>query len=366
MHIMRTDASAIERILFIAPELEARGTNEYILHIARELKKRNRDVCVFCAPGPMLDVLKAEQLPVRIFPGLSGRWLSKGDKKAFKEAISEFDPQIVHLQTVRMVRMFSSIMPDSAIPVVLTLHAPPVKPRHLQKVLNDISTIIATSQYVREELVNECEIDKSHINVVPNGIDIDALAREPVRPIFEDGLPVVGCLGPVEKARGHELFLKAAREIARQGYNIQFLVAGEGDRLPMLRNLSTEYGIDDCLTFIGDFSSYAQVLDAVDVVVQSAQVQVSGFSILDAMGRGRPVITFNTGTACEMVESGKTGRVVPMDDVNSLIEAILNLVNSPDKARRMGEAARRSIAENFDIRDLADDILTIYGSLLNT
>ena len=72
--------------------------------------------------------------------------------------------------------------------------------------------------------------------------------------------------------------------------------------MPPLRRLASSLGLDSYVTFVDDLYSYDQVLDATDVVVQSSQVDVSGFSILKAMGYGRPVIAFNTGTACEIIE----------------------------------------------------------------
>ena len=112
-----------------------------------------------------------------------------------------------------------------------------------------------------------------------------------------------------------------------------------------------------------DFSSYGEVLDALDVVVQSAPVDVSGFSILEAMARGRPVVAFNTGTACEMLETGKTGILVQRGDVDGLAQAIEELAENTERAREMGQAARTKVAQDFNIKKVAGMILTFYARL---
>jgi glycosyltransferase involved in cell wall biosynthesis len=345
--------------------MEARGTNEYIVHLARELLRRDKCVAVFCGPGPMLDLLKERDIPAKIFEHLGQRGFRGEERRRFFTELEAHDPQVIHVQPVRLARLLKQVESEVEVPIVLTLHAPPGRGRSLRSVLPRVAGIIATSQAVREELVNEYGVEKTRITVIHNGIDVEALARLEVRPIFQGGTPAIGCVGPVEKARGHELFVRAAAGIARAGKNYQFVVAGEGEQLPRLRRLATEQGLDECLTFVGNFSSYSEVLDALDVVVQSAQVQVSGFSILDAMGRGRPVIAFNTGTACEIIENGKTGLLVPMDEVDKLAGAMEDLAESPNRARRIGEAARRSIAEDYNIRTVAESILRYYARILS-
>ena len=361
--LAKTDVE-IERVLYVSSEMEARGTNEYVVHLARELMGRGTRVQVFCGPGPMLKLLKEENIPTKVFEHLGRRGFRGEERQRFIEELQTFDPQVVHAQTIEVARVLKQMEDGVGLPVLLTLHASPGRSLLRRSALPEVAVIVATSQYVREELVNDFGVEKSMIAVVHNGIDVDALARQEVRPIFQGGIPAIGCVGPVEKARGHELFVRAAARIARNGKDYQFVVAGEGEQLPQLRRIAAGEGLDDCLTFVGDFSSYAEVLDALDVVVQSAQVQVSGFSILDAMARGRPVIAFNTGTACEIIEAGKTGMVVPMDDMERLAGAIEELAEAPDKARRMGEAARRAVAEDFNVRKTVDDLLAVYAGLL--
>ncbi|MFW6457087.1 MAG: glycosyltransferase family 4 protein [Planctomycetota bacterium] len=361
---MRERHVSIERVLFVAPEMRARGTNEYIVHLSNYFRGLNVDAEVFCGAGPMVSILREKNIPVQTFNSLGRDHMRSKDRKRLKRALGEVQPQIIHTQTAQVARVVNDLYDDDEVPVLLTLHAIPRRSAFLRSLVPQLAIVVATSQYLREELVNECGVEKSAIQVISNAIDMDELARENVRPIFQDAVPVIGCVGPVEKARGHELFVRAAAEVMGKGRNWQFVVAGEGGELPYLRRLSSKLGLDGCLTFVGNFSSYAEILDAFDIVVQSAQVQVSGFSILDSMGRGRPVVAFNTGTACELIDSGSTGLIVPTHDVDSLAGAIERLIEHPDEARRMGEAARRQVAEHFNIRTVGPAMLDLYSQLM--
>ena len=119
------------------------------------------------------------------------------------------------------------------------------------------------------------------------------------------------------------------------------------------------------MTIATDFAEYEEVLGALDVVVQSSLVDVSGFSILEAMGYQRPVIAFNTGTACEMIEDSRTGLLVPKGDAEALAKAIRSLITDKERARQMGRAARESVRQSFNVRTLARDTLRVYGEVLS-
>jgi glycosyltransferase involved in cell wall biosynthesis len=280
-------------------------------------------------------------------------------------ALSGFSPQIVHGQTCRVLRAIKDLARRTSVPIVMTLHSPPPKLRAFRRLSARLGGIIATTQHVREELVNRARVAKAKIAVIPNGIDVSALRAREIRATFSGAAPVIGSVGPVEKKRGHELFVRAAARLVSAGKQFQFLVGGHGEELPGLRELSSSLGLDSCITFVDDLQSYDQVLNAIDVVVQSSQVDVSGFSILKAMGYGRPVIAFNTGTACEIVEDNTTGLLVPREDVGKLAQAIGALAENPQRARQMGQAALAKVAERFNVEKVAQTTLDFYSALLS-
>jgi len=362
---MPENMSQVERVLFVAPEMAARGTNEYTVNMAAELRERGVEALVFCGPGPMLNLLRARGIKWETFEGFSRAKLRRGERDRLVQRLGEFSPQVVHALTVQLASMLANMPEAVRVPIVLTVHGHPAKPRAFRSATARVSGVIATSQDVREGLVNKCRVEKDRIVFIPNGVDVVSLTRKAIRPIFTGKVPVVGSVGPVETARGHELFVRAASRLTSIGRVMHFVVAGEGRQLPGLRKLSRELGIDGSLTFVSDFWAYEDVLDALDIVVQSSQVDVSGFSILDAMAHGRPVIAFNTGTACEIVEDGRTGLLIPRENIQLLAEAITRLVEDRQLAVQMGAAARDRVAERFDIRHVADMTLQYYHRLLS-
>jgi len=354
----------LERVLFIAPEMMARGTNEYVTYLAAELQRLDIGVAVFCAPGPMLEFLEAKGIDVTTFDHLAGVRSSSRRRAEFREKLQAFAPDIVHVPGIRALKSYLDVSGDYEAPLVLTTHYAPERSRHFRALASKLSGIIVTSQKVREKLVNDLKLPKGKIAMIPNGIDVEGIGRGIAEPVFSRSVPVMGSVGPVERNRGHELFLEAAAKMMDYGKSAQFVVAGEGGEISKLVSLGSELGLDKRLTFVRDFSSYHEVLEALDVVVQSARVEVSGFSILDAMAAARPVVAFNTGTACEIIDDGKTGLIVPEEDSESLTKVLVNLIESPLMGRKLGEEARRWVCDKFDIRNTASSIVKFYYRIL--
>ena len=350
----------LERILFIAAEMEARGTNEYVSYLAEELQKRELKVRVFCAPGPMVEVLNEKNIPSTTFKHLAGFRFPHKRRTEFFEELEAFSPDLIHAPNLRALNSFVKITKGYEVPMVVTMHSAPKKPRQFRMLTPHLSGIIVTSQKVREEIVNGFKFPKNKIVMICNGVNVEEIRANAPKPAFSRPVPVLGSVGPVERARGHELFVRSASILMQEGRKVHFVIAGEGGEISRLSKMGSQFGLDKCLTFVRDFASYHEVLGALDVVVQSAQVDVSGFSIIDAMGSGRPVVAFNTGTACEIIDDGQSGLIVPKDDSEALAKALMNLVDNPSRARDLGNGAKRSVEEKFNISKNAGEVIDFY------
>lgn len=356
---------AIDKVLMLAPRMEPRGTSEYTLHLARELVASGVEVVVFCEPGPMLPALERSGVSVTAFDGLESFRFYFGRRRRFLAAVEEFEPQLVHAHSMRVAKALELVRRSTGLPAVLTAHWRPSGVRMFRRLARRLAGIIATTQDARQQMVNQCGVDAKMVSFIPNGIDVASMEARPLPPIFRSAVPVVGSLGPIEEQRGHDLFVQAVSRLVRSGVEAQFVIAGEGDQLPVIRRLIGSLGLERYVTLATDFAAYEEVLGALDIVVLSSLVDVSGFSILAAMGYGRPVVAFNMGTACEMVEDGRTGLLVPKGDVTALGDAIARLLKGSEMARELGRNAVRRVRDKFDIRVIARRTLQLYADILS-
>lgn len=92
-------------------------------------------------------------------------------------------------------------------------------------------------------------------------------------------------------------------------------------------------------------------------------------ALIEAMASGLPVIATQVSGSQQVVEPGVSGILVPPGEVVPLREAIERLIAEPQKACRLGQAARRRIAEAYSARRQAEEHLNLYhrkwGQLVN-
>jgi len=82
------------------------------------------------------------------------------------------------------------------------------------------------------------------------------------------------------------------------------------------------------------------------VYVQPSVTEGFGIQVLEAMAYARPVIVSEGAGACELVEDGKEGFIVPIRDAEAIREKVEYFYDNPDEVRRMGKNAREK-AEKY-------------------
>jgi glycosyltransferase involved in cell wall biosynthesis len=82
------------------------------------------------------------------------------------------------------------------------------------------------------------------------------------------------------------------------------------------------------------------------------------------MGAGLPVIATAVGGTPEAVTEGVTGLLIPPRDAAALAGALERLLSDPDLAKKLGEKARKAVAEKFSLERLGREINEIYEELL--
>lgn len=107
------------------------------------------------------------------------------------------------------------------------------------------------------------------------------------------------------------------------------------------------------------------VLPSVNTTVygsHTALPELLGFTAMEAMACGAPVICTRVGGLPELVVDGVTGFLVPPNDPAALTARISQLVSAPELARTMGQASRRRIEERFTWDGVAQRCLEAYVS----
>ena len=158
--------------------------------------------------------------------------------------------------------------------------------------------------------------------------------------------------GYVEARKGMGLALKALAQLRQKGFRFQYEHGGIGPERSHLCGQIQKLGLQDCVRFVKPYqaTAYRQKLRATDIFLFPSLRDNCPISLLEAMGHGCvPVVADHAGPG-EIVtpECGiKIPLTRPAEFVDRLAEELAGLFQDADRRRRLGEAARLRVIENF-------------------
>ena len=165
-----------------------------------------------------------------------------------------------------------------------------------------------------------------------------------------------GSVGGDGKARGPIELVSIARLVKRKrvdrllqalaalsGLEVRLTVVGDGPERRRLEALATALGVADRVRFLGhvDEAAKRRALAAADLFVLASAHEGFGLVYLEAMQHGLPVVAASAGGQADFLEDGRTGALVPNDDVAALAAAIGKLAGDPAQRQRIAEECRK-------------------------
>jgi glycosyltransferase involved in cell wall biosynthesis len=132
-----------------------------------------------------------------------------------------------------------------------------------------------------------------------------------------------------------------------------------------LKNMVADFGLQERVHFAGMWPDTSVVFPALDIVAQSSRDEGMPLALLEAMACGRPVVALATGGVIEVVEMNSSGLIVGEGNWQGLGEALIDLVDHPDKRGRMGAAGRQRAEQRFDLADTVNQTATLFRRLAN-
>ncbi|HWE38090.1 MAG TPA: glycosyltransferase family 4 protein [Isosphaeraceae bacterium] len=224
--------------------------------------------------------------------------------------------------------------------------------------------IVATGTDLADDLGRTLGVPRDSLTVIPPGIE----PAEPATPEAGSGgarVPVVGASGPLRDGSGLGTFLRAARIALDTGRDAEFVVAGRGREEAELRRLAGQLGVADRVTFTGEADAAGPFWKVLDLFCQTATGPTSGRPLAMALARGIPAIATDVPGLRPPALDAEPGLRVRPGDADALAEAILALLDDPDRARRLGMLARDWAAHLFDPDREAADLAALYRRVLD-
>jgi glycosyltransferase involved in cell wall biosynthesis len=237
-----------------------------------------------------------------------------------------------------------------------------------REVIGRGSTVfVAVSRDDRRKMIEIEGIDPKKILHVPNGIapppppsGADVRSELGIPP----GAPVIGTVSVLRPQKALDVFIRASAHLLRDDPDLRVLLAGDGPLKGELTELVHSLGVQDRLLLPGYRSDASDVIAALDVAVSSSAFEGSPLAVMEYMESARPIVATRVGGVPDLIEAGVHGLLVDPGDVPALTAAIRRMLDDPEAARRMGEAARERRRHEFTVDLMVRRFEALYERLV--
>lgn len=256
----------------------------------------------------------------------------------------------------------------AGVPFTVTAHAKDIYAAehapHLLSRVRGAAAVVTVSDYNRVHLTGVLAVlgaAAPPVVRVDNGMALPAAVEpQPEGPLL--------CVARLVPKKGLDTLLDAFALISAQRPALRLEIIGSGPLESALRALSERLGVSEQVRFLG-----AQAFPAVEAAYRRASMLVLACRVADdgdrdglptviieAAGRGLPVVSTDVVGIGEVLRSGDTGMLVPPGNPSALAAAVADLLDDPARAARMGRRGRQLVAARFDPAITTSALLQVF------
>ncbi len=249
------------------------------------------------------------------------------------------------------------------------------KYRFLRRSLSHlVHTFVTVSEELRQWMVRVVGIPAAKVVRICNGVDTakfhpregGEIGVQLPAEMRVDGSAVIGSVTRFAAIKDPLNVVNAFIRVQQEpvGSLLRLLMVGDGElRAEALRRLEAS-GAAAATWLPGSRDDIPELLRSMDVFVLGSLREGISNTVLEAMASGLPVIATATGGNGELVDSGRTGVLVPPGDTAALADAIRGYAADAELRARHGKQARQRAVEQFSIAGMVDNYRRLYDQLI--
>ncbi|MHB1790713.1 MAG: glycosyltransferase family 4 protein, partial [Acidimicrobiales bacterium] len=203
-------------------------------------------------------------------------------------------------------------------------------------------------------------LDRVHLG--PNGRDTETFAPARTSAQAEQPVPLVVFVGALTENKRPDRFIQVVDRLRALDLPVRAVMVGDGPLRDEVSAAARQAGVE----LLGARSDVAEQLRRSSVLVFPSRPAGEGMPgvLIEAGLSGLPCVATDVPGVRSIVDDGVTGVVVPVDDLDAMVEATRRLLCDPDRCSRMGEAARRHCVANFSMESVTARWLELLRPLL--
>lgn len=244
-------------------------------------------------------------------------------------------------------------------------HDPSAYLTHLHPRVNGISCV---AQAVENDVKKQIWKSSNNVVTIYKGHDLSWYQTQPLERsklnVPEDAI-IVTCIANARPSKGVHVLLDSATKLSDIA-NLHILLIGRDMDTKANMMLAKSSGMENRIHFLGYRNDVPDILATSDMQIQPS-VSGEGLpkTIIEAMAMAIPSIVTTTGGGKELLEHGKSGYIVPVNDSTAIADKIRLLAENRDKREEMGRQAQQRMIQHFSLQQTAQQHINFFHQLLN-
>jgi len=355
--------AGLRRILFLSELYKVDSSTLRAYDLARAMLARGIDIHTIASAGlTMLEKYRKAKIPLHPYHRIERLTLPYVFNGKILKMAQSMEPDIIHAGSPRLSALAARLARACRTHYVVSVN-------NLRDCAFGIrrsrrfAGVIAGSQFVREELVNERNVPKDAITVILPGIEIDPFSGclSTGGAGDSDAPPVIGIIGEPD---ANELFLDSAAAIVQEIPDAQFLIVSDGP-LNAVREKAKKLNLLKQTTLTAMHLDYRHLLKSIDALLMPSTMEGHLRLALEAMACGKPVIAAGVGENYEVIRDGENGVLVQKNDTAGLAARTVEIIRKHDLRKQLAESALEYVRNEHSLARMAKDTITFYAGVLS-
>jgi glycosyltransferase involved in cell wall biosynthesis len=326
-----------------------------------------------------MEAAKLGALTVSTLSGQEGRQ-RKELEKLTSWLRQEARPGLIHFSNALLLGMAPQLRAELRVPIVCGLagedwFVEQLKEPHysqarelLRQRARDVDVFVAYNRYFADFMADYLSVDCKRIEVIRHGLDLagygvrcERTADEPI---------TIGYFGRIAPEKGIHLLVEAFGVLAAEPSlpPLRFRIAGYksfGDEpyFETIMKRVSELRLAERFQYAGELDRAGKIafLQSLDLMaVATVYHESKGFSVLEALAIGVPVVAPRHGSFPEILEETGGGVTCTPNDPTDLANKLRQLILNPAATKEHGDRGRQTIHQQYTARRMADSHRELY------
>lgn len=175
---------------------------------------------------------------------------------------------------------------------------------------------------------------------------------------------VIGAVGRLDVQKQPELLIDVFSALKKRFSQLVLVLVGQGRLENNCKKKVENLGLSDSVYFLGQRNDICEIIPVFDLHVLLSKREGFGIATAEAMACSVPVIASDVPGSKDILQNSKAGILVPLDDFDSIVDRISELIVNHALRRSMSEAGPKEVGQRFALEVIEEQLKQFYQAVL--